>query len=212
MAQFDGCGRLQLEVAAEEPAARTALRLQTCLPVPPPPGPTLPPAAPHGPPASGTQPAADMRASCAGSPQANALVPEPAAQESAARSPAQLQMHSPQPPSPATAQRKRRAGSAEACGSPRGAAKKAKLDPFAWAAVEAVPFDPWLVPEAHASARAAAERAASEQRRERLQGSDPADGLCGGVSGGPLVAHWLAGAVRRPRKRLTYAPQQQHDD
>lgn len=63
------------------------------------------------------------------------------------------------------------------------------------------------VPEAHEAARGAARAAAERQRddhKDRLPGM-------GGAGAGPQAAHWLAGAVRRPRGGLTYAPQEAAD-
>jgi hypothetical protein len=177
VALYDGCSALQLEVQAAGLAARTALRLQTCMPVPPPGGATLPPAAAHKP---------------------------PAAHASAPNSPAGVghMASSLQPEAPAAVGSKRRATSPQGGGSPRGAAQKAKLDPLAWASVEAVPFDPWLVLEAH---QVAADRAALEQPPAQRGGG------IGGTGTGPKAAHFLAGAVRRPRGHLLYAAPPQDD-
>jgi hypothetical protein len=185
VARFDGCPRLQLEVQAAGLAARAALRLQMCMPVPPPSGATLPPAAAHQ--------AASHHAAAPCSPAAAVFTP-PLPQSAQAAPPVSVGS-------------KRRAGSPQDGGSPRGAAQKAKLDPLAWASAEAVPFDPWLVLEAH---QVAADRAARDQRQPQPS-VQRMDGIGGGVGGGPKAAHFLAGAVRRPRGHLLYATPQQED-
>ncbi len=182
VAQFAGCSRLQLDAAAAEPPARAALRLQTCLPVALPPGAALPPAGPERRPAAGAAAARAEAADPFASPQAGG-----------------------QPISPRDAAANRNSADRPPR-SPRGAAKRAKLDPGAWAAAEAVLIDPWGVPEAHEAARAAA-RAAKEGFRDREEGFSR-DRLPVGAGAGPPAAHWLAGAVRRPRAGLTYAPQE----
>lgn len=179
VAQFAGCSRLQLDAAAAEPPARAALRLQTCLPVALPPGAALPPAGPDRRPAAAARvEAADTSAS-----------PQAGGQPISPRDAAANRNSADRPPR-----------------SPRGAAKRAKLDPGAWAAAEAVLIDPWVVPEAHEAARAAA-RAAKERFRDREEGFSQ-DRLPVGAGAGPPAAHWLAGAVRWPRAGLTYAPQE----
>ena len=116
---------------------------------------------------------------------------------------------------PSGVRRKPVAGSLKRSGSPRspgglrGAAKRAKLDPGAWAAAEAVAYDPWVVPEAHA---AAAQRAAGDRKEKGRADAGGTGKSDGSGPAGPAVAHWLAGAVRRPRVRLAYAAVRAEDE
>ena len=61
-------------------------------------------------------------------------------------------------------------------------------------ATAAAAADPWVVLEAHEAGRAAAARS----------GGDRIGDAAAAAAAGPTAAHWLAGAVRRRRTRLTY--------